>query len=241
MRKFRKDLVFFFITFLGLGSVIGWWFELWSALGFLKIVGLENFPKQKGKINLASNHPYKGEHFILYGLFYRRQYAFRPKLGPWSIAARENFGGKWFTWAIEGRLILADRPLADRVGTDSESQLIALEKLTSGGNLISYPEGGRTPKGTGEIKVDGDDEEKLEGKHFLVSKTGRKIRRLKNGGVRYATEVPGVVTVVAWFEFVSLFNMKLVIAPPRDFYNKSKREVKEEMEKIFLETADKAA
>ncbi len=235
MRELRKRLVYYLVTFLCIGSVIGLWFEIWSALGFLEIKGLENFPKQKGKIYLASNHPYKGEHFILNGLFWLKQYIIRPKLGPWSIAAKENYGDRWFTPFIEGRLILAERG-----GKDVESQRIALSKLEAGGNLIGFPEGGRTPKGTGEMPT-GDSEPKVEGKHFLTSKTGRKIRCLKNGAARYATEVPGVVTVIVWFEYESFFKMKLVISEPRDFYGRNKKEVVEEMEQIFLETADRVA
>ena len=71
MVKMLKIVVFYTITFplagYGIGGIVG----LARLSRFLKLVGMENFPKQSGRIVLVSNHPSMKETFILPGLFFR--------------------------------------------------------------------------------------------------------------------------------------------------------------------------
>jgi len=221
MKKVMNATVFFLFTYPA-GIVMGvalWFFRFF---GILKAKGLENFPKQKGKILLVSNHPWKGEQFLLIGLFFS-QYFLQPfRYGPWSMADRKNYYNKPRYVLMRSRLIPVDRTLKNG---DLGSLAVAKSVLESGGNLIIFPEGGRTVKKGKE--------------HELIrSKTGKPLRRLKAGFAHLATEVTGVTLLPVWFEFDSWRSMRLTIGKPVHFYGMQRKGVVQRTEKILLELAD---
>jgi len=221
MKKVMNVGVFLLFTYPA-GLLIGGVLGLLRVAGFLEIKGWENFPRQKGKILLVSNHPYKGEQFLLTGLFLG-QYLLRPlKYGPYTIADAKNYYNNPLWWFLRPRLIPVDRTRGD--GRNPRSLLVARKILKSGGNVITFPEGGRTNK-KGEIQ--------------LVSRGGNKIRQLKGGFSILAAEI-GVITVPVWCKFYSWKRIKFTIGEPICFVGKPReeKEVVSKMKDILLKLAD---
>jgi 1-acyl-sn-glycerol-3-phosphate acyltransferase len=216
MKKIMNAVVFFLFTY-PVGIVIGLVFWFFWLTRVMEIRGWENFPKQRGKVLVVSNHPYKGEQVLLTGLFFR-WYLFRPwKYGPWSLADRKNYYDKYPL--LRPRLIPVDRT---RNG-DPEALNLAKSVLSTGANIILFPEGGRTSKG----------------QSFLTSRFGARIRPLKGGFAILAAE-RGTVLVPVWFEHYHWYDIILVIGESICFSGITRREIVERTEKILLELADKA-
>ncbi|OHA88795.1 MAG: hypothetical protein A3C70_01370 [Candidatus Zambryskibacteria bacterium RIFCSPHIGHO2_02_FULL_43_14] len=220
MKKFTNVIILFLFTY-PVGVLIGVIFWLLWLVGALEIKGWwKNFPRWQTRVVLISNHPYKGEQFLLAGLFFF-QYLFQPlKHSPWIVADAKNYYNKWFCWFLRPRLIPVDR--SGKNG-DLKSLITAKNILRSDGNLIIFPEGGRTSKG----------------KAFLTSKKGKRIRvPLKEGFVSLVTE-PGVILLPVWFECNRWHDMRLIIGEPIMFTSGTPRnEVVERTERILLELAD---
>ncbi len=216
MKKFINSVVFFLFT-LPFGTLVGVLFWFMRLFGFLELKGFENFPKQKGKIVLVSNHPYKGEQFLLIGLFFPR-YLFQPKYGPWNLADKANYYDKPKYWLMRPRLIPVDRSLKKG---DLESFEVALAVLDSGANIIVFPEGGRTSKGT----------------DFLTSKKGKKIRLPLKTSFAILAAQPGTITLPVWCEFDGWL-MRVTIGQQQNFEGVQRKEVTERIKKILLELAD---
>lgn len=217
MKKFTNFVVFSLFTY-PVGVLIGLVFWLLRFFGVLEVKGWQNFPHWRSRVIVTSNHPSLVEPILLVGLFFH-QYIFRPfKYGPWTLADKKNYYDKYPL--LQPRLIPVDR--RERKG-DSKSLLTAKHILKAGGNLIMFPEGGRTAKGHS----------------FLMSKGGKQIRTpLKKGFVSLATE-PGAVLLPVWFEYNRWYNMRLTIGEPTVFTDGTPRnEVVERTEDILLNLAD---
>jgi len=221
MKKFMNFVMFFLFTYPA-GIVIGLIFWTLRFVRVLELNGWENFPKQKGKILFVSNHPYKGEQFLVPGLFFPL-YVLQPKYGPWSVVDRKNYYDKWWAIVLRPRLIPVDRTLQNG---DVGSLAVARSVLESGANIIIFPEGGRTKKG--------------KAKDLLTSRTGRMLRRLKVGFAYLATEVPGVTLLPVWCEFDS-WSVRITIGRAENFYNMNRKEVVQITEGILLKLADHQA
>lgn len=229
MVKMLKIVVFYTITFplagYGIGGIVG----LARLSRFLKLVGMENFPKQSGRIVLVSNHPSMKETFILPGLFFRH-YALRPKYGPWVMAGANLWRSLWFplmcvAW---GRVISVNRkPKQKKRHSDKIKSAFepAAKVLEEGGNIFFFPEGGRTFRGVGE------------GETYLYSAKGRKIRPLKRG-VAFLASQPGVTLVPVWVEWST---RTITVGEAQNFTDVPRKEIIARTQKALLELADKVA
>ena len=217
MSKLLNVMVFILFTY-PVGMLMGMNFWLLRFFGILKVRGWQNFPKQKGKILVVSNHPSLVEPLLLVGLFFH-QYALRPfRCGPWTLADRRNYYDNWKYFLMRPRLIPVDRTL---FAGDSGSLVTAKHVLGSGANIIIFPEGGRTFKGTSYFK----------------SETGKRLRALKGGFAILAGE-PGVALLPVWFEFRGWFAMRLTIGKAVFFEGVPREKVVEKTTAIMLKLAD---
>lgn len=148
------------------------------------ISGWERFPHNKGGILLTPNHPSLFEPMLMVALFHKGYLRHPLKLGPYSVADKNNFTENAFWKHFKGKLIEVDR--SDK--SDEETKRRNLESvvrgigiLKDGGNIIIFGEGGRTPGG----------------QEFLYSKTGKhRIRRFARGTALMAVRAkPRVVPV----------------------------------------------
>jgi 1-acyl-sn-glycerol-3-phosphate acyltransferase len=217
MKKMTTAAKLILLTF-PVGIVIGATFLFMRFFRTLEISGLKNFPKQGGKIVLVSNHPSKTETILMIGLFFRK-YLFRPfKHAPWTLTDRLWYE-KWIFFMIRPRLIPVDRP---RFGK-AESMEAAKEVLASGGNIIIFSEGTRTPIGKGH----------------LYSRSGKRLLPLKKGVAILATE-PGTTLVPVWVEYPKSLKIKMVIGEPVSYEGTPKEVVLEKITKTLLDLADQA-
>lgn len=163
-------LLFLLVTYPLGGIPLGIFHWLWRLLGLLVIEGKENFPKWPEKILVASNHPSKTLQPILtVGLFFP-DYLWRPfKYGPYSVADKKNFYDRWFIRPVRCRIIPVDR----NISRDYTSIKIMKEVAESGGNIIIFPEGGRTWSND---------------KFVYVSEQGNVMRQFKSGAAWIASE-----------------------------------------------------
>ncbi|HEY5037928.1 MAG TPA: lysophospholipid acyltransferase family protein [bacterium] len=216
MERIRSVVVFFLFTY-PVGLVIGIGFWLLRLVGVLKVKGWGNFPHWRQRVLVVSNHPSLVEPILLTGLFFH-QYVLRPfKYGPWTLADRRNYYDRYPI--LRSKLIPVDRTRAG----DPGSLVAAKQVLESGGNLIVFPEGGRTFKGTS----------------FLESRSGRKMRPLKEGFAFLAVETNAVLLPL-WFEGSFRSGMRIAIGEAMIFTGGTPRnEVVEITERILLELADK--
>lgn len=212
----QNSIVFVLFTY-PVGVLIGIVFWTLRLVGILHVRGWDNLPRQKGKVIIVSNHPYRGEQVLLTGLFFH-QYVFHPwKYGPWSLADRRNYYDRYPL--LRPRLIPVDR---ERNG-DPDALKLAKAVLGRGANIILFPEGGRTSKGT----------------TFLESRYGACIRPLKAGFAVLAAE-PGATLVPVWFDYSSWYDQVLVIGEPQCFEGMDRKKIVERTQRILLELADKA-
>ncbi len=224
MRKMLTVLVFWLLTYPvgGIGTWVA--FEILWGLGCLEIKGIENFPKQKGRILLCPNHCSLVEPILLIGLF-GPKYLLRPwKYGPWNLADNQNYFSfrkwGWAYWPMWPKLIRVDRTA--KKGGSPTSLRTPLRLLRNGANIIVFAEGGRTSSvKTGHLK----------------SERGKLLRPLKTPPF-IMSKVSGVLTVPVWFEYHSLTNMKLAIGQSQDFTSTPTEEIAGKLEKILLALAD---
>jgi 1-acyl-sn-glycerol-3-phosphate acyltransferase len=83
------DLVVFFLIIYPFGILVGLVF--WSLVidGVLEMRGWENFPKQKSRIVVVSNHPSLVEPILMLGLFFHLYWRHPLKYGPSTLADRK--------------------------------------------------------------------------------------------------------------------------------------------------------
>ncbi len=220
MKKVVNTVVFLLFTYPA-GLCIGVVFEFLWGSGILEVRGWENFPKQKGKILLISNHPSLVEPVLLIGVFFH-QYVLRPfKYGPWTLADRKNYYDNWKFFLMRPRLIPVDRT---KDKGDVRSLVAAKHILEGGANILIFPEGGRTFKGI----------------HHLVSWGGRRLKMIRplKGGFSVLATGKGVVAVPVWFEFHGWSNMRLTIGKPVCFEGTPREEVVKITQAMLLRLAD---
>ncbi len=173
------------LWFLGTGWLygifIGVFFQFLKFFGLVRVLHGERFPFWRNKVILASNHPSLLEPFLLPALFFPK-YLFYPFTTPWSTPDRKNFYQRWlFRLLFEARSIAVDRtPKSSRL-----RRVISRMKriLEAGGNIIIFPEAGRT----------------FKGENFLFSETGKKIRELKKG-IGWLVDQTNALVVPVWVE-----------------------------------------
>jgi 1-acyl-sn-glycerol-3-phosphate acyltransferase len=117
------------------------------------------------------------------------------------------------------KIIPVDRTVGK---SDVRGLILARKAISRGANIVLFPEGGRTFKGTKNLQ----------------SKTGKELRPLKGGFALLAAEL-GVVLVPVWFEFKGWRCMRLTVGEPKNFHGVLRGEIVKETEKILLELADK--
>lgn len=221
MKKFLDALRLIFIAY-PLGFLVGLWFWSFTLLGFLQVSGWwENFPHWKKRVIIISNHPYKGEQFLLTGLF-ALQYFFRPfTFGPYSVADLNNYLRKRrYRWTVGVRMVAVDRS-----GKGDPKAALAIKDLLERDKcLVWFPEGGRTEKGTPD--------------ELLYSRKGKKLRMLKEGFARLSIETDATIVPV-WFEYDSWRKMRLVIGQPKQFSGMTSAEAVKKTEEIILALADR--
>ena len=223
MKKEKID-VQFLCTYLA-GIIIGLTLSLGRLLGSVKVQGLENFPHGKQRILVVSNHPYKGEHFLLIALFFPR-YLLKPFLyAPWIMADMKNYFNK-FPWRLFRSKLISVNRTGKLTGADSLE--LAYETMKRGGNIIMFPQGTRTSK--------------IPKENLMRSpKKDKPMGPLKPGFARLATEVPGVMLVPVWSEINSWRNVRFTIGKSMSFANTSRKEVVDMTEKYLLQLADQTS
>lgn len=179
MKTLIDKLIFLFCTYpIGIAIGLGFWF--FRFLGIIKVTGWENFPKWQGRVILVSNHPTLWEPIGLVGLFFP-QYLFRPfKYGPWNMSDRTNYYNNPMFRLTRPRLISVDRKDEVQAG---RAVVKAKKVLDADGVIIIFPEGGRTENG----------------KEFITSPKGHRIRKFKDGFATLA-QMTGATVVIVWVE-----------------------------------------
>lgn len=223
MEKHKFD-VLFLCTYL-IGIVIGLIFMVGRWVGIAKVRGLDRFPHGRQRLLLVSNHPHKGEQFLLIALFFPG-YLLKPfSYGPFTMADMKNYFDK-FPWKLcRSKLVSVNR--TGRL-TGAGSLEVAKNILEHDGNLIMFPQGTRTNKVPEELLL-------------RSPKKGKPMGPFKTGFARLATEVPHTTIVPVWSEINSWWDIKFIIGEPMIFTTGTPREeVVERTEKILLELADQA-
>ncbi len=220
MEKQRVDLPLL-CTYL-MGFVLGVAFTAGRLVGIVRVRGLRNFPHGKQGMILASNHPYKGEQFLLIALFFPR-YLYHFGYGPWTMADMENYFEK-FPWRLfRSRLISVNR--TGRL-TGVSSLDVVKDVLEHGGNIIIFPQGTRT----GKVR----EEDLLKSPNRC-----RPIGPLKAGFARLVLEVPGTKVVPVYSEINSWRDIRFTVGEPMTFAGgTSREEIKTKVQDRLLELAD---
>lgn len=161
-----------------LGALLGCLFMLGEFLGGIKIKG-KRFPRKARKLIVVSNHPSMLEPFLLTYLFFP-DYVIDPvNHAPLNLPDDKNFYSKWLFWPLRPVTIPVFRGQA-AVGMVYRKMK---EAIAGGKNLIIFPEGGRTSTGNAQ----------------MVSRTGKKLRRFKEGAAKLACETKTKVILI-WVE-----------------------------------------
>lgn len=133
---------------------------LLRLIGLLRVRG-HGLPRDLKSIMMVSNHPSLWEPIVLIGLFFS-EYVFRPKRVPWSTPDQRNYVDAWYWGFFRERFIPV--PRGNPAGT-RRARLRIITTLKRGGSVIIFPEGGRTSKGD----------------RFFFSRSGKRLREIKNG------------------------------------------------------------
>jgi 1-acyl-sn-glycerol-3-phosphate acyltransferase len=147
-------------------------------IGFLHIRGTK-FPHNRKSIMMVSNHPSLWEPIVLIGLFFR-EYVFHPRRIPWSTPDQRNYADVWYWGLFKTRFIPI--PRGSPIG-EGRALVRIISTLEGEGNVIVFPEGGRTCKGT----------------RFFFSRSGKRLREIKNGAGRIPCEA-GCTVVPVWVD-----------------------------------------
>lgn len=170
---------------VGLSFAVLFW--TLDKLGLLKVTGWERLPKELKKIIVVSNHPSLWEPLLLSYLFCR-QYIFDFKRAPYNLPDANNYYRKWFSflwWPIRARFIPVERDVHG-VANFVTVYRAMLKVLRDGGNLIIFPEGGRTSSVTSS--------EKLQ-----TSPKGKKLRYFSDGAAGVALSAKAIIVPV-WLD-----------------------------------------
>jgi 1-acyl-sn-glycerol-3-phosphate acyltransferase len=230
-----KEKVRFLTTTYPLGILCGLAFWFFWLVGRVNLQGLENIPKDdRGNFWLPS-HPSLWEPPFLIGLLLPRFFFHPLSRGPRTIVAVENYTGKWWTKTAEPALIPVDRnPERDERSTRNNaiSLLKACRILKKGGNVICFPEAGRT----------------FTGKTWCHSRRGKRIRLLDQGFAQIAknSKARMIPLWVEW-EWMKIFGFDLpkrmfvLIGEPMESIGEEVAMIAERVQNRLLELADKVA
>lgn len=179
MNRIKESLLFLIFTW-PVGILIGVLFHFLILCGRIRVLHRERFPKWRRRIIVVSNHPSLLEPLLLPALFFK-QYLFRPfRYAPWSTPDRKNYYDRWYWAWARSRLVPVNRQ--DK-GAESRSLSRIRRILDDKGIVIIFAEGGRT----------------FKGEKFLYSRTGKRMRELKNG-VGLLVARTGAMVLPVWVE-----------------------------------------
>jgi len=170
---------------VGLSLAILFW--TLDKLGLLKVTGWERLPKELKKIIIVSNHPSLWEPLALSYLFCR-QYVFDFKRAPYNLPDANNYYRQWFSflwWPIRTRFIPVERNVYSVANFMTVYRTI-LKVLDAGGNLIIFPEGGRTSS----VVISGA---------LQTSSKGKKLRYFSDGAAAVALSAKAIIVPV-WLD-----------------------------------------
>lgn len=188
------SVLLFLVVAYPLGVVfIGGFYLLWRRLGFLKVYGEERLPRWPTRMIYVGNHPSKTlQPVLLVGMFFRCFLVNPLRYSPYSVADRDNFYNSLWFRPFRRQIIPIDR--RKKPGeTDLEGIAVMNRVASSGGNIIIYPEGGRTWK--------------HDARFVYVSPGGNVIRPLKAGFAEIARRYD--YTVVPYWTEVRGFRVRV--------------------------------
>ncbi len=180
--KQGREFISFMLLTYPVGILLGVLFNLLRLIRFIRVRHPERFPHGRGRIVVyANHHSYYGEAFTLPALFFR-DYLFHPwRRGPWSTPDKANFIDKPFFFWLRPRAIPVPRGNKQK---ENNFLLRCIKAVYEGGNLILFPEGGRTSSG----------------KEHLFSPSGKPIRPFKGGLPLLIKAIPEAAIVPVWLE-----------------------------------------
>ena len=149
-----------------LGALVALLWYMGRACGHIKVFGEECIPTQPRKLLVYANHPSLYEPFLLHALFAREYLGGGLKYAPFSTPDFENYSTGLMSLASDYFIYV----LRGESSRAKKMQMCALREmcrvLQDGHNLVLFPEGGRTGKGTA----------------FIYSESGKyKVRPFTNG------------------------------------------------------------
>ena len=247
MKKKIANVVVLILCTYPVGIVIGAVLIFLWLVRALKIKGwVRNFPHFRRRVVVVCNHPYKGEQFLLIGLFLF-QYILWPWNGPYTladvvnyhsnpsvlwlfkkqtriVANLKNFGRSLVSWLGRPRLIAVYRTDKKK---GAEGAAASVEVLEHGGSIIMFPQGTRNAKVLPELLLKSPMKGKIMGP-------------FKTGYARLIGRTPGTATVPVWFEFNSWHDIRITIGQPIIFMPRtSPEDITRRMQEILQELADK--
>lgn len=138
--KHHKKLLFWLLSY-PIGLFLFIFLLILDKLGKIKIIGQENIRNRRGLI-IASNHPSLWEPIVMYYLFMPELF-YKPWITPLSMVDKINYGQNYLWLVFWPLFISIDRMSGKAVGAYKNAEKHLLDK----GNLIVFPEGGRTSSG----------------------------------------------------------------------------------------------
>jgi len=139
--------------------------------GFLKVKGFKDFPKNKKSIVVIANHGGLWAPLVLIMIFWPRLLFHPIKYFPWHTPDKGNYD-KWWWALFNSRFVLVPRGKYRSERDEAIKKIITLIK--NGHNVIIFPEGGRTSKGTSFI---------------YSSRLGKRMRHFKSGIGQILSEI----------------------------------------------------
>lgn len=137
-------------------------FVVLRLIGWIRVRGIEKFPRNQKSVLLVSNHPSLWEPVILGALFLPQCLIHPTRYIPWFTPDKRNYTDTWYWGMFKSRFISVPR---GKCHEELRSLHELIKVLRSGGCAVLFAEGGRTSKG----------------KKFLRSRSGKVMRELKQG------------------------------------------------------------
>jgi len=183
--KERKNRLIGKIVLFGavytIGVLMAFLLYLFRALGIIRILHWERFPRRQGNLIVVSNHPSLVEPILILALFFRDYLVHPFKFSPWSTPDKINYYDKWYWFWLRPRTIPIDRSSV----REELKAFFQMKKIVgSRGILVFFPEGGRT----------------FKGKEFFHSEKKRKKLRLFKQGVGWLILRTNALVLPIWVD-----------------------------------------
>lgn len=139
---------------------------------------------RKGGVLFIANHPSLIQTIVLPSIFWYLEWLGRAKHVPWSLADEKLFGNRpWLYQAFRCIVVSRDENKLVRDTVNKRSVELTLARLSHGGVVLLYPEGGRTFKGSVNC----------------TTAEGRQLRQCKPKLVQRAVQA-GSTVIPIWFD-----------------------------------------